>query len=258
MIAGRNRRVDQLDNREPGVPEMRTSQHSINHRVQGKHSVLCGVFFLMAWMCSAWAQELSIDDQLLSAAYSGDLAQVRKLVDAGADVNTETAVKGMSEDDLRQADLHGATPLFIAAHGGHVEIAELLIDAGANLNTKTGMETPLMVAAFLGHLQIVNFLIERGADVAISSGHGNAVNYGVHGGHLGVVSSLVNAGGYKPETLNGINALSTAKTNGHKEIDRLLQAELDHYIESGGLTESLLKAIAEEDWKVMQNVPGRD
>ena len=186
-----------------------------------------------------------MDDQLLNAASSGDVAQVRRLVDAGANVNAESAVVGMSEDDLRQAGLHGATPLFIAAHGGHVEMAELLVDAGANVNTMSGAETPLMVAAFLGHLQIVNLLIERGADVAISSSQGNAVNYATAGGHLEVVRLLVDAGGYEPTTLNGIRALSVAKTNGHTEIEGLLQAEQDRYLESGALAKSFAKGIIE-------------
>lgn len=222
---------------------MRTSQHSVNHRVKDKPVVLCSVFLLLAWLFPACAQALSIDDQLLSAAYNGDLVQVRELIDAGANVNAESEVKGMSKDELREAGLHGATPIFLAAAGGHMEITEFLADAGANLNTMSGTETPLMIAAFRGHFPIVNFLIERGADVTISSSNGNAINYGVQGGHLEVVSALVDAGGYRPETLNGIRALSVAKTNGHVEIDELLQAEQDRYVESGEMTESILRRL---------------
>ncbi len=230
----------------PIVPSRRHgSRGQVRVTRQSKRVALCGVFLAAAWMCSASSEELSLDDQLLSAAHSGDVAQVRRLVEAGANVNAESAVAGMSEEDLRQAGLHGATPLFIAAHGGHVEIAELLIDAGANLNTKSGAETPLMVAAFLGHLQIVNLLIERDADMAISSSQGNAVNYAAAGGHLEVVRLLVDAGGYKPTTLNGIKALSVAKTNGHAEIEALLQAQQDRYMESGAAAESIARRITE-------------
>ena len=219
------------------------SHSSSNVRVQSEHIVLISVLFSLAWVSSALAQKLSMDEQLLLAANSGDVAQVRRLVDAGADVNVESAVKGMSEDDLRRAGLHGATPLFVAAHGGHVETAELLVDAGANLNTISGAATPLMVAAFLGHLQMVNSLVERGADMTISSSQGNAVNHAVAGGHLEVVRLLVDVGGYRPTTLNGLRALSVAKTDGHTEIEGLLQAEQDRYTESGAFAKGIIERI---------------
>jgi len=47
-------------------------------------------------MCSASSEELSLDDQLLTVTHSGDVAQVRGLVEAGADVNAESAVAGMN------------------------------------------------------------------------------------------------------------------------------------------------------------------
>ena len=64
--------------------------------LQSKHVSLCGVLVAAAWMCSASSEELSLDDQLLTVTHSGDVAQVRGLVEAGADVNAESAVAGMN------------------------------------------------------------------------------------------------------------------------------------------------------------------
>ena len=62
---------------------------------------------------------------------NGDVAQVRKLIDAGADVNAKY-------DD-------GSTALMWAASHRHADIAKMLLDAGADVNAKDyAGETALM------------------------------------------------------------------------------------------------------------------
>ncbi|KAL5510795.1 hypothetical protein EMCRGX_G006397 [Ephydatia muelleri] len=62
--------------------------------------------------------------QLLSAAYDGDIATVRRLVTEG-------------HVDVNVTDEDGATPLVFASQNGHLEIVKSLIEAGANVNHTT-------------------------------------------------------------------------------------------------------------------------
>ncbi|MDE3000872.1 MAG: SUMF1/EgtB/PvdO family nonheme iron enzyme [Gemmatimonadota bacterium] len=195
-----------------------------------------------------------MDDQLLISALKGDLPAVRRLVDAGADVNTEGEVKGISDDKPRAAGSRGATPLVVAAIVGHGDVAEFLVDSGAKLNTLTAFGTPLMVAAAAGHVDIVRFLIDRGADVAVMSRAGNAVNYAARAGHPEVVRLLVDAGGFRPSTIAGIAAISAAKTKGHAKVAALLQAEFDEYLESGASADSIFKGVM----KVLRKLAAKD
>jgi len=85
------------------------------------------------------------DTALQRAAHSGHYHTVKRLIDAGADVN--------------KALDNGATPLFIAAQQGHVEIVRALIDAGADVNKALDDgATPLFIAAQQGHVEIVRVL----------------------------------------------------------------------------------------------------
>ncbi|MBO7411989.1 MAG: ankyrin repeat domain-containing protein [Ottowia sp.] len=90
------------------------------------------------------------------SARTGDTANVRCLLDAGADVNA--------------ADGNGWTPLMFAARDGHADIVRLLIERGANINAaqtggKTAGSTALMWAAFSGHTDIARLLIDKGAHI---------------------------------------------------------------------------------------------
>ena len=97
---------------------------------------------------------------LHKAAREGDADRVRKLLDAGADVNIRNANKGRLQ----------YTPLHWAAHYGHLEIAELLISRGADLDAEDpAYSTPLYLAAEEGYPKVVEFLISKGAEVNVKS-----------------------------------------------------------------------------------------
>ena len=125
------------------------------------------------------------DARLVEAAARGDAAQVRALLQQGADVNAPygdgaTALHWAAHrDDRELADLLmragaavdasndlGATPLWLAGQNGSAVLAERLLAAGADPNVAlVSGETPLMAAARSGNARLVELLIAAGADV---------------------------------------------------------------------------------------------
>jgi ankyrin repeat protein len=95
---------------------------------------------------------------LLLAAQDGDVATVKKLLNAGAKVDG-----GAITDNQRRLRV---TPLFTAANSGHAAVIAFLLKASAKINrTTTGGFTPLFVAARMEHRAAVSVRIEAGADI---------------------------------------------------------------------------------------------
>jgi ankyrin repeat protein len=90
---------------------------------------------------------------LWSAAYTGDLPAVERLIVEGVDVNVW--------------DRHGRNALTFACAGGYVEMARRLLAAGAWVDPFQDdgvFMTPLMCAAETGHIEIAELLLDHGAD----------------------------------------------------------------------------------------------
>ena len=84
----------------------------------------------------------------------GDVEELRRLADAGADVNSR--------------DKHGQTGLMLAAMRGHTEVVRLLVERGADLNVTAKYKlSALMLAVLNNHTEIVHVLAEAGADGTI-------------------------------------------------------------------------------------------
>ena len=117
------------------------------------------------------------------ASFFGQLATVRSLLAAGADVNAigrnpgrytplTGAVTARSAGVVNELLRHGAdanyrygpgyTPLHTAAAGGSVEIVRLLIEAGANAEARTAdNRSPLDFARENGHARVIEWLERR-------------------------------------------------------------------------------------------------
>ena len=97
----------------------------------------------------AWAGP---NDDLLSAAFNGDIALVKASLRAGADVNAKTNT--------------GITALMEAVWMGKANMIRLLLKGGADVNAKADNgTTALMQAAGMGKANKIRLLLKGGADV---------------------------------------------------------------------------------------------
>ena len=91
---------------------------------------------------------------LVEAARDGDVAEVRRLIASGADLN------GAEET------VFDCTALHEAAYNGHVDCVRVLVEGGASVDKRDRFGlTPLHWAASRKHCEIVTYLLEKGASV---------------------------------------------------------------------------------------------
>lgn len=99
---------------------------------------------------TAWAGD---GDDLLHAAYYGQIEKVNGLLNRGVDVNFQD--KG-----------HGASAMHAASQTGKKIIVRMLLNRGAKVNLQNNNgDTALMAAAFNGHSDVVKILVQAGAVV---------------------------------------------------------------------------------------------
>jgi Ankyrin repeats (many copies) len=123
-------------------------------------------------------------DTLFNAAQNGDLAAVKMLVAAGADLNATND--------------NGWTPLHWASKEGHEGIVAKLIAAGANVNARNvNDKTPLHLASYEGREGIVATLIAAGANVNAADKNGKTpLGWASYDGREGIAATLIAAGAH--------------------------------------------------------------
>jgi len=90
--------------------------------------------------------------QLQWAVYDGNIAEVKRLLRAGANVSL--------------ANNYGATPMSLAAEVGNADILGLLLEAGANADSPTtDGQTALQAVARTGNVKAAELLLNAGATV---------------------------------------------------------------------------------------------
>ena len=128
-----------------------------------------------------------MSQELFAAAQSGDTAQLKSLLDAGAD---HAAVNEAGE-----------TALMHAAHAGHVTAVQLLIASGADVNAKSPQGwTALAKAAYngdteRGYVEVIEVLHGAGASLDERIFFGiTPLMLAAGGGDAAVVEWLINNG----------------------------------------------------------------
>ena len=155
--------------------------------------------------------------ELVTAVRSGDLDEVRRLLDEGADPNavggdtTSALTWAAFGDDIDATMLlldAGADPNLVnrfnlgplheAITLGNLEMVEVLVNAGAEVNTPAyeSGETPLMNAARVGNVEVVQLLLDAGTEVRpIESAWGqSALMFAAAQNHAPVVKLLIENG----------------------------------------------------------------
>ena len=118
-------------------------------------------------------------DGLIIAAGRGDPAALRRLLDAGANVN--------------ERDARGRNAVLAATQGGHVEAARLLISRGADVNAQDDIrDSAFLLAGASGHAEIVRLALAAGADLKLTNRFGGtALIPACHHGHVETVRVLL-------------------------------------------------------------------
>lgn len=116
---------------------------------------------------------------LLQAAERGDVATLKRLLDAGVPVDTR--------------DARGRTALLVATHADRVEAAALLIARGADVNAKDDIQdSPFLYAGAEGRLAILKLTLKAGADLTSTNRYGGtALIPAAHHGHVETVRELL-------------------------------------------------------------------
>ncbi len=121
------------------------------------------------------------------AAARGSVEIVKLLIDAGANVEAETAAPSQNK----------AHPLHTAAYSNRATVAALLIERGAKVDARDSRGfTPLMIAASSGNTKVAELLLQAGADpLAEDSGdHDIPIYVAAMNGHVDVVKLLLSKG----------------------------------------------------------------
>ncbi|KAJ9473015.1 hypothetical protein DIPPA_33213 [Diplonema papillatum] len=160
----------------------------------------------------------SADSGILAACKAGDLADVQRCLEGGADVVSKTI------------DRHGSTALHWAAGSGHLDICQALVTAvGDSFTRKRNKDgrNALHWAARNGHVPVVAWLLDEAhADIDAATHSGNtALHWAIWGGQLDMCRYLIDRGAdLHIENQTNCTAVHWAAAKGSVDICRFLHS----------------------------------
>ena len=151
-----------------------------------------------------------VSDPFLSKVLEGDFEAVRKMVEAGQDVNVQAPV----------------SPLMVAAAKGDLDIVKYLLDRGAQINAQAQInrKTALHMAVEFGQVKAAGLLLDRGADIELMDIDGYTPLWGAaYQNRPELIEFLLKRGANLNHLdRNGNCALSPAAANGADQAIRKL------------------------------------
>jgi len=163
------------------------------------------------------AIRLRLHAPVIEAAISGNVVEMKDLLDAGKSPNARNSDK--------------ASALNLALLYRHEQIARLLVEAGANVNYHSRAERdfdgpPIAIASSLGLTSIIDLLCDSGADVNVRYYSGaTPLSLCIENGDVEAVRRIIVSGAdlYMPD-VSGMPPLTRAIYDGELAIARLLVA----------------------------------
>jgi outer membrane protein assembly factor BamB len=139
------------------------------------------------------------------AARDGDTDQIKRLLEAGVDVDAVTEFN--------------CGAMYFAANRNQADVIRLLVEAGGDVNLRdTDYNfTPVQMAAWLGHTEATKALIDAGASPSDTIGSCFAA---ASNGHAETVKLILDELEFAPSQLNAL--WSTANSGGHQNVCALL------------------------------------
>jgi hypothetical protein len=199
------------------------------------------IVFLPLLMLGGVRATASDAEDFFSAALSGDVTEVKRLLKRGVDVNA------------RQEQ--GATALLLAVSNGHRDVVELLVEAGVDVDAQDGMgRSAIGFASATGQTEIVKLLIGAGADVNARDARGRtALMLASAQGTAEIVRMLIDAGADIGARDNvGTNAYMVAVYFGHEEIAKMLIPAGFRYADDGKLVHIHSGAVFEDTYDIFR------
>lgn len=181
------------------------------------------------------------------AARNGDIEAMKKLVEAGTDINLP--------------DSFDSTPLILAAFNNRVELFDYLINAGADIHhrNKEGA-TALFHAAYHGNEHMVATLLAKGADPNVATTYNTTpLMEAAHFGHTSVVQKLIDANA-KLDSVDkdGYTAVLIAVNQGTLNLEKASFIETLKVLIKAGADLTIANKFNESPLSIARNRKARD
>ncbi len=178
----------------------------------------------------------SINAKLVKAAGKGDVAQVKKLAEAGADIN--------------QPGADG--PLFAAAYMGdsdaHHQVIEYLLAHGAEVDIRNTVNcTPLMGAANQGNSGAVRTLLAAGADPTLTGRDKTAFQWALTSGNEETMYLLQPRPERRPDNADEVTVLHTVGNRTIEEVFNFASKERITFVRAG--IDGPVEAVTRQNFK---------